>query len=580
MPQPQRNTRSRTGCLTCRQRHVRCDEQRPSCQTCLASKRSCNYPAAVIPLRDRRMLKGNALPPGQQAPWALISTPNRKLAASTAMDPFDTLPLKMPFRSRELYHYFFQTGAAFAVAPSDPKDDCIALATLDEHALRSTILIAGIHYSWNTGTLQAFESAFLFHKVESIRIINKWLGIASSKVFLVCVRQILTICLTESCLGNIPAAETHLNGTMALFDSREQVRSTSGNIDYIEGELANRYLILTSCFVLILKSRLEDFILFREAQGIGRNDDGSSAEALRLMQLWHGMEKGGLERRLKAMRMFPYFFSLPPMNRRPKMIDAAPIIDALRNMTETIDYIHANPATEHIDRVWIEGGATELMLVLVTSHVSSFGKELPTLSQPLLPSSWSGIGASGELYMHSVLNIMNEGEKMECRLLHRIAMIVKEDIDQTRHHLSGDHKQGSSCQSLWLWKVFIGAVALEKHTKSDSTRSPGQCTCNADLEGLCEWFRRCARDWSAVTGIVDWEDVQAVLASMAWPVIALSSDGRDYAAETWAHITSDATRGVCCSEEPSHQRQSTDIFNKVTGLEEPRTLAPSVTGWI
>lgn len=61
------------------------------------------------------------------------------------MDPFDTLPIKMPFKSKELYHYceskpaisgaylkydsltnastVHQVGAAFAVASLDPKDD-------------------------------------------------------------------------------------------------------------------------------------------------------------------------------------------------------------------------------------------------------------------------------------------------------------------------------------------------------------------------------------------------------------------------------------------------------------------------
>ncbi|KAL2817714.1 hypothetical protein BDW59DRAFT_152516 [Aspergillus cavernicola] len=554
---PQRaNTRSRAGCLTCRQRHVRCDEQRPSCQTCLASKRSCNYSPTVIPLRDRRMLQRNALPPGQEAPWELMNTPGmtgRKLAASTAMDPFDTLPVKMPFKSRELYHYFYQTGAAFAAAPSDPKDDCIALATLDEHALRSTILIAGIHYSWNTGNLQAYESAFLFHKVESIRIINTWLKVSDSKTFVVCVRQILTIALAEACLGNLTTAETHLNGIMALFDSRGQVDGASGSIDDIEGELANRYLLLTSCFVLCLKSRLDDFILFRAAQGIDPNHDGSSAEALKLMNLWHGMEYGGLDTRLRAMRMFPYFFSLPPMNRRPKMVDALPIIDCLRTITETVDQIRINPTPEHIDRVWNEGGPTKLLLVLVTSHVSSFAKDDENLdpagneklSQPLLRSSWSGIVATAELYMHSVLNIINAGEPIECRLLYRILLIMKQDIDQTRDDLSGDH--GSLRQSLWFWKVFTGALALatsqHRHIAIDmKTVGPSEkCSCETDLEGLYEWFRNCARAWSAVTETTNWKDVEPVLAIVAWPTV-LSQDGNDYAANAWAQAILEDTR--------------------------------------
>lgn len=38
---PGKSTRTRTGCLTCRDRHLKCDEGAPSCQNCLKSNREC-----------------------------------------------------------------------------------------------------------------------------------------------------------------------------------------------------------------------------------------------------------------------------------------------------------------------------------------------------------------------------------------------------------------------------------------------------------------------------------------------------------------------------------------------------------
>src|ERR1700744_5139612 len=35
--------RVRTGCLTCRARKVKCDEQRPSCYKCTRAKRHCHW---------------------------------------------------------------------------------------------------------------------------------------------------------------------------------------------------------------------------------------------------------------------------------------------------------------------------------------------------------------------------------------------------------------------------------------------------------------------------------------------------------------------------------------------------------
>ncbi|EMD95759.1 hypothetical protein COCC4DRAFT_156489 [Bipolaris maydis ATCC 48331] len=38
-----RPKRTRTGCLTCRERHLKCDETKPTCNNCLKSQRECNW---------------------------------------------------------------------------------------------------------------------------------------------------------------------------------------------------------------------------------------------------------------------------------------------------------------------------------------------------------------------------------------------------------------------------------------------------------------------------------------------------------------------------------------------------------
>lgn len=303
-----------------------------------------------------------------------------------------------------------------------------------------------------------------------------------------------------------------------------------------------------SSFVFALKSRLEGFMLLRAAQGFESTDDGSSAEALRLMKLWHGMEHKGLDTRLKAIRLFPYFFSTPPIGRQPKMVDPLAILDCLRTITETVDCFRMNPTAESLHRIWNDGGPTKLLLVLVTSHVSSFAKEdgkdgnigspgKGKLSQAPR-SSWSGIAAAIELYMHNVLNITNGCEPIECRLLCRILLIIKEDISKTREDLSGNH--GRLSQSIWFWKVFTAVLTLDlakiqhKHIVMGvkTARSCVNSSCVEDVEGLYEWFRSCARAWSTVTETINWKDVKTVLAILAWPAVLLR-DGKDHAADAW-----------------------------------------------
>ncbi|KAH8912344.1 hypothetical protein BR93DRAFT_954926 [Coniochaeta sp. PMI_546] len=52
-----RKKRTRTGCITCKIRRVKCDETKPSCLRCLAQKRTCDgYPPPSHPILSRRAL--------------------------------------------------------------------------------------------------------------------------------------------------------------------------------------------------------------------------------------------------------------------------------------------------------------------------------------------------------------------------------------------------------------------------------------------------------------------------------------------------------------------------------------------
>ncbi|KAJ5986366.1 hypothetical protein N7451_010731 [Penicillium sp. IBT 35674x] len=238
-----------------------------------------------------------------------------------------------------------------------------------------------------------------------------------------------------------------------------------------------------------------------------------------------------------------------PGTRWTKTVDALPIIDCVRAITEAVDQFRIDPTAENLNRMWNDGGPTRLMLILVTSHISSFTKDdgkrgspgKEKLSQPSLQSSWSGIGATVQLYMHSVLNITNGGEPIECRLLYRILLLMMQDIDQTQDHMSGEH--GRLCQSLWFWKVFTGILALtgtqhkQTATGIQTARHCAAGLCKIDLERLHEWFFNRARAWSLATKITNWQDVESVLATLAWPAVLLQDD-KEHAANIWAEVIS------------------------------------------
>ncbi|KAK8869887.1 hypothetical protein IAR55_000455 [Kwoniella newhampshirensis] len=55
----QKYTRTRTGCLCCRARRIKCDEARPVCKRCVIAKKTCQYPDSGDGSKGERSRKGS-----------------------------------------------------------------------------------------------------------------------------------------------------------------------------------------------------------------------------------------------------------------------------------------------------------------------------------------------------------------------------------------------------------------------------------------------------------------------------------------------------------------------------------------
>ncbi|RKK24149.1 hypothetical protein BFJ67_g16768 [Fusarium oxysporum f. sp. cepae] len=69
------NTKSRSGCSTCKRRHIRCDEEHPQCRNCTKHKVKCSYhdtPSQVVLLRKAPSLnrQPNARSISKARPWS------------------------------------------------------------------------------------------------------------------------------------------------------------------------------------------------------------------------------------------------------------------------------------------------------------------------------------------------------------------------------------------------------------------------------------------------------------------------------------------------------------------------------
>lgn len=73
----------------------------------------------------------------------------------------------------------------------------LAYTIQQPEALRNTLLVAGIHYAWNTGELRTFEPTFLTHKIETIRLVNASLAGSRMDTLKAYIKPILTLCYAE-----------------------------------------------------------------------------------------------------------------------------------------------------------------------------------------------------------------------------------------------------------------------------------------------------------------------------------------------------------------------------------------------
>ncbi|RGP77212.1 hypothetical protein FLONG3_4727, partial [Fusarium longipes] len=392
------HTRSKTGCLTCRKRRVRCDGGKPTCTRCINAGRHCDFADPELPLRDRNAI----FLPGEQAPWAVdtIGPPVTLLVGSPfakSVEPFDCLGLDMSLRSRELLHYFHHSHDSSDLILTKATRNIFTSVAQHPDALRDTLLVAGLHYAWTVGDLQTYKATFLFHKVSTI---VSW-----------------HVDWTEASYGNVGDTEAHINGLINAVTLLSPLDDGFGNRSGLEEELANRYLLLTHYAYQGFKARIlgSDALknMFRQ------NNTADFSKFVSLIHLWKTQNVGHLEMRLNAMKLLPFFFAILPASTCFHNIDASPLIEHLKHVTTSTqtaskDRYKCDPSWE-----WIEGSESRLLCATIGSHFSSlFEDEMFSSSSCSKYSvSWSGMCAASSLYMHSVLELWDGGKPMEPGLL-------------------------------------------------------------------------------------------------------------------------------------------------------------------
>ncbi|KAF9051125.1 hypothetical protein BDZ89DRAFT_1107825 [Hymenopellis radicata] len=100
-------TRSKTGCMTCRQKKIKCDESKPACVRCTHSQRNCTWPEGLpvrkrVPQRrdsiDERPSTAGSSVSDESSPSLRNASPPRRLDPEVGL-----LPPLIPRRNQDPY---------------------------------------------------------------------------------------------------------------------------------------------------------------------------------------------------------------------------------------------------------------------------------------------------------------------------------------------------------------------------------------------------------------------------------------------------------------------------------------------
>ncbi|PNP58236.1 hypothetical protein FNYG_15154 [Fusarium nygamai] len=537
------HTRSRTGCSECRSRRVRCGEQRPTCENCVNSKRTCQYPPVKIPLRERRALeKAGATQPWEHVPWEAPSSskgpevPNtqalvRQLILSGSGTTLDCMAIDMPLKSHELFNYCrfhhpqppsitnrpFVYGETLVASVTNHNKDCMPYTISDPEALRNAILMAATHFTFKVGSLEAFEHTFLFHRIETVRLVKKWLASGDVKLSAAITKQIATLAYTEFCSGDMQMAAKHLNVIYALPCQTTNPSDTNGKTR--DQELADRYFVLTSTFIHGVQTVLHGIL--RAEESTEEKNTLSVSHPMRLIHKWYKSEGQYLHcLKLKAIRLFSTFFILPDIGARLSEVYSASIVNSLRQVND--EFYNLTEAQKIHDDFWRTGAAARVYDAVLESHQTSItptNHEHEVTLEAEQKTSWCGLVIAAELFLEQVVVLWRPFTKeiylCSMRIFQRDLTFALQKTNTVE------------IAELLFWESLLGLMSLYLHEKlGDMEREPG----------LRPFFERIIKEQSRDMGLEKWEDARRVLLNIAWP-LDFSEDG--YVKGIWEAAVAD-----------------------------------------
>lgn len=160
------HTKSRSGCVECKRRHLKCDEGRPICRNCTFSQRKCSYAPFSKTQDDQETRLGSNIAPATPSAISQVgSTPDIAPIIATYSPRTEPVSL-LGVDHIELFHHFTtETCQTIMISPhhTDSYRHIIAERAFQQHFLLAQILaLSACHMS-----LKRPERAAYYHEYAS-----------------------------------------------------------------------------------------------------------------------------------------------------------------------------------------------------------------------------------------------------------------------------------------------------------------------------------------------------------------------------------------------------------------------------
>ncbi|KAH8886208.1 hypothetical protein GQ53DRAFT_750771 [Thozetella sp. PMI_491] len=240
------HAKSKRGCTACKQQRIRCGEEQPMCHACLVYGRQCAYTHTQQASRATAC-QPKSLRVGDSSSGLLNVLP------STPTGPFDVFPVRMEYRSSEVFHHFIEIRSSLAnLTRGDVTlfHSSLGLAQTDPTWFQVALCLNAAYGCFRRPSY--FQPTYFHHRQGLLHWIKNNLDDAKASFSVSYLSIIGAVLMSDSASGEDSSVQAHLKGVFALLDARRQLE---GDCWFYESLLKQMLVMALSLNYLVRHSQ-------------------------------------------------------------------------------------------------------------------------------------------------------------------------------------------------------------------------------------------------------------------------------------------------------------------------------------